>query len=402
MKKILYVLDDGKRSFTFERIGGFRDAIKKAREDINLYIFRSGGSPGYESGHNCGEFNIYHLPDFSDFDGIFLDVNNTHSRSANLYGAKGADYVIRAAAASKKPVVSIARKVADFYYVGIDNHSAMTSMIAFLHEKMGLSDFWFLMGPPDNYENAIRTEALKEYCKDHGIDCEDWRFHSESYAKISGVHGFNSLWEKRGGKLPEAIICTNDFNATGACDAAAAKGVRVPQDVYITGFDNLDIAAYNFPSITTVNQFRFDLGAHCLDVMEKIWRGEEVDKTTYCPTEVILRESTGHQKPSEKTLEDRVAESLKKEEYTEHFNNLLCTAQYKLPGCTSVEEMCKTIEPLVSNMGCTGFYLVLDPALYDYSKQIVVDENIENARFGNGSLKKGGYPRQMELVYSWE
>ena len=46
MKKIAYILDDGKRSFTYERIAGFREAIRKAKEDINLYVFRSGGFPG--------------------------------------------------------------------------------------------------------------------------------------------------------------------------------------------------------------------------------------------------------------------------------------------------------------------------------------------------------------------
>lgn len=41
MKKIIYILDDGKRAFTYERIAGFIEAIKNADEEINLYIFRS-------------------------------------------------------------------------------------------------------------------------------------------------------------------------------------------------------------------------------------------------------------------------------------------------------------------------------------------------------------------------
>ena len=402
MKKIAYILDDGKRSFTYERIAGFREAINKAKEDINLYVFRSGGFSDYDPGHNCGEYNIYHLPDFSDFDGIFLDINNTYTKGMNHYGAKGADYVIKAAAASGKPVVAMARKVADFYYVGIDNHAAMTSMIRMLHEDMGLSDFWFLMGPPDNYENEIRTDALKEYCNKNGLPCEDWRFYAESYARASGVNGFNALWERTGGKLPQAIICANDPIAVGACDTAEDKGVKMPEDVLISGFDNLDIAAYHFPSITTVNQFRFDLGGYCMEVMERIWEGDLPEKITYCPTEIILRETTGHPKPREKTLEQRVAEALRRDDYTENFTNLLCAVQYKLPGCTSVEEMCGVLEPLINRMGCKGFYIALDPALYDYAKQIDMDGDIENARFGNSSLKKGGYPKRMELLYVWE
>ncbi len=402
MKKIAYILDDGKRSFTYERIAGFREAIRKSREDINLYVFRSGGFSDYDPDHNCGEYNIYHLPDFSDFDGIFLDINITYGRDANHYGVKGAEYVTKAAAASGKPVVAIAREVADFYYVGIDNHAAMTSMIRMLHEDMGLSDFWFLMGPPDNYENVIRTAALKEYCAAMGLPCEDWRFYAESYAWISGANGFRALFDRTGGKLPQAIVCANDPIAVGACDTAEQQGIKVPEDVLISGFDNLDIAAYHFPSITTVNQFRFDLGGYCMQVMERIWRGEPQERITYCPTEIILRESTGHPKPREKTLEERVAEALRREDYAENFDNLLCAVQYKLPGCTSVEEMCGVLGPLIRHMGCTGLYIVLDPALYDYAKQIDMEQDVARARFGNGSLRQEGYPKRMELVYAWE
>lgn len=64
--------------------------------------------------------------------------------------------ITNAAAASGKPVVSIANRIADFYYVGIDNDSAMTSMIRYLHEDIGLKDFWFLMGPADNYEKMSK------------------------------------------------------------------------------------------------------------------------------------------------------------------------------------------------------------------------------------------------------
>ncbi|MBO6148088.1 MAG: hypothetical protein J6O55_01970 [Lachnospiraceae bacterium] len=131
----------GKTNFTYARIAGFMNAIKKAGAPINIYVIRSSGLGEYDAAHNCGEYNIYHLPDFSDFDAIILDINNFYNTNENLYGAKGASYVIRTAAASGKPVISLANKLADFYYVGIDNYAAMTSVIEYLHGELGLSDF---------------------------------------------------------------------------------------------------------------------------------------------------------------------------------------------------------------------------------------------------------------------
>ena len=86
--------------------------------------------------------------------------------------------MISSAKATGKPVLSIANEIADFYYVGIDNYSAMQEMVA-LH-----------------------------------------------------------------GKLPDAIICTNDNIAVGVCETMAVYGCKVPDDFLMPGFDNFDKASY--------------------------------------------------------------------------------------------------------------------------------------------------------------
>ena len=83
MKRVAYILDDGRRNFTYARVSGFCEAIRKTGEPIELYIFRSAGLAEYEPAHNKGEYNIYRLPVFSDFDGIFLDINNNYNNDFN-------------------------------------------------------------------------------------------------------------------------------------------------------------------------------------------------------------------------------------------------------------------------------------------------------------------------------
>ncbi|MCR5107117.1 MAG: substrate-binding domain-containing protein, partial [Lachnospiraceae bacterium] len=260
MKRIIYILDDDRRSFAYERVKGFCRAVKNTETPANLYIFRSNGFAGYDKAHNCGEYNIYRLPDFNDFDGIILDINNSHNTAENIYGDIGASYVMRAAAASGKPVISIGNNIEGFYYIGIDNYSAMTSVITYLHEELGLNDFWFLMGPVDNYENRIRTKALREYCEEHGIPCETSRFYFESFDMESGINGFKRLYSLYNGKLPQVLICANDPIASGAVRTAGDMGIRIPKDLFVTGFDNQDISKYITPSVTTVEQNRHAMG----------------------------------------------------------------------------------------------------------------------------------------------
>lgn len=166
MKKILYIINEGLHKFTYEHTAGLIKAIAHADEPISLYVMRSDGYTGFSLAHNRGESNIFRLPDYAAFDGILLDFNSNFNAVTNADGASGAQYCIRAAMASGKPVISIANHMDGFYYVSIDNYAAMTQVIRHLHREIGLTDFWFAMGPDDNYENRIRTQALRDYCRE--------------------------------------------------------------------------------------------------------------------------------------------------------------------------------------------------------------------------------------------
>ncbi|MCR5001701.1 MAG: GGDEF domain-containing protein [Lachnospiraceae bacterium] len=402
MKRIIYVLNDSRRSFTYERISGLCEAVKKASEPTNLYIFRSAGFSGYDPSHNCGEYNIYRLPDFADYDGIILDINNVNVSSKNEYEAKGTSYIVEAAASSGKPVISVANRMDGFYFLGIDNRRSMTSVVSFLHDSFYFTDFWFIMGPSDNYENIMRTEAIRAYCKENGIPSDILRFYSESYAIDCGIHGFEKLYSINGGKLPQAIVCANDPIALGVLRTASSRGIKIPGDVYVTGFDNLDISAYHSPSITTIDQHQPELGQKCMDIFERIWAGEDVDKINYINTTLVERETTGGPKPPVNTLKTRVAVSAENDMYTEKFNDRICTMQYKIPTCKSIDEICRALEPCIPDMKCMGIWLAIDRKLSDLDSQTEIDLKTGSIRLNDSALLSEGYPESMELVYVWD
>ena len=73
-------MDGWKRFFTYAWPAGILQRIKETGEDINLYIFNSSGDWSMDEDYNIGEYNIYNLPDFADFDGIILDTNGPSSK----------------------------------------------------------------------------------------------------------------------------------------------------------------------------------------------------------------------------------------------------------------------------------------------------------------------------------
>lgn len=95
---------------------------------------------------------------------------------------------------------------------------------------------------------------------------------------------------------PEIVLCGNDDWAIGALAACAEAGVRVPEDVAITGFDNSRIGEYSMVPLTTVAQQPELMGKTAVDLLVKQIRGEklsEADRIVKMPCQVVVRKSCG-------------------------------------------------------------------------------------------------------------
>lgn len=97
-----------------------------------------------------------------------------------------------------------------------------------------------------NYENNIRTNALKEFIERHHLAYSENDFYFESYEFSCGYRGFTYMASQldKGGQLPDAVVCASDNIAVGVLDAAEKLGYKVPDDFCVTGFDNFDKAAF--------------------------------------------------------------------------------------------------------------------------------------------------------------
>jgi LacI family transcriptional regulator len=89
------------------------------------------------------------------------------------------------------------------------------------------------------------------------------------------------------------VICGNDVLAFGALFEAAARGLRVPQDLSITGFDDLDLAAQMVPPLTTVRVPAAEMGRRAADQLVGVARGETAPRVTELEAAIVLRGSTG-------------------------------------------------------------------------------------------------------------
>jgi LacI family transcriptional regulator len=96
-----------------------------------------------------------------------------------------------------------------------------------------------------------------------------------------------------GRKLPRAVLCANDQTALGVIHALAQRGIRVPQDVAVTGFDDVPVARHLHPPLTTVRQPMQELGATAFDVLYSRISAGRGRSDTVLPVELVVRESCG-------------------------------------------------------------------------------------------------------------
>jgi DNA-binding LacI/PurR family transcriptional regulator len=98
---------------------------------------------------------------------------------------------------------------------------------------------------------------------------------------------------------PTAIFCYNDMTALGALKAIRTGGLCVPGDLSVAGFDDLFLAQYTEPPLTTIRQPRHEMGRLAMETLLKLMNGSTSEQNFQVPGELIIRQSTAPPKATE-------------------------------------------------------------------------------------------------------
>jgi LacI family transcriptional regulator len=138
----------------------------------------------------------------------------------------------------------------------------------------------------------IRLDGIREGLTAHGLAWEDPLLRIGNLTQQGGYEKVKSLLDLK--KPPTAIIACNDLTAFGAMGAIQEKGLVVGKDISVTGFDDIPMAAYSHPPLTTVHQPVYKIGRMICEMLAGVVQGVELEEEQILlRPKLIIRESSG-------------------------------------------------------------------------------------------------------------
>lgn len=173
-------------------------------------------------------------------------------------------------------------------YVGTDSSSSMHLVVKHLYD-LGHKNIAFLNGFDNSFICVKRRDGFTHSMQKFGLTVKP-SLMGQGYNTPDTAKEFTTAFLERGAT---AIVCTSDVVASGVINELYRIGKKVPKDVSVIGYDDIPLAKYLTPPLTTIRQNRMALGRSAYSMLDQLINGVSVALTLMHP-ELIVRESTSN------------------------------------------------------------------------------------------------------------
>ncbi|MBP3594145.1 MAG: GGDEF domain-containing protein [Lachnospiraceae bacterium] len=229
-------------------------------------------------------FYIYSLMDFSIIDVVIISqetIQNELVIQTIVQNAKNFDV----------PVIIIGGQRDDCISIRFDQEQGFEAMVRHMVEDHHMTDLHFMAGMRNNEFSDHRKEVFFKVMREHNLTADE------------SVVSYGDFWsapaeeatEKiiASGKLPQAIICANDKMAIAVCGVLNRHGIKIPEQVAVTGFDGVLEINFSSPRITSACCEAMDLAKKTLEVLTRINSLKGSAECFTVPARINMAESCG-------------------------------------------------------------------------------------------------------------
>ncbi|MBO7450270.1 MAG: GGDEF domain-containing protein [Clostridiales bacterium] len=242
-------------------------ARKRVAEDnIDLFIFLEYTSYDNTKAEIAGELNILNLPDLKDFDGVLLLGNTLNNAGENLILR---DKILEAGI----PAICLENSLDGINCIRTENVNGMKELMEHMITVHGVKDVFWIGGPHDNDESNERYKAVTDTMEKHGLTIDPKNSFEGCWSYAIVEREMPDIISKMD-KLPDVFVCANDSMALAICIVLEKAGYRVPEDVMVTGFDNITSGSHFSPILTSVDR-GWETGSYkAMDNLIRLMNGE--------------------------------------------------------------------------------------------------------------------------------
>lgn len=190
------------------------------------------------------------------------------------------------------PIVSLQLQLEGIPSVVCDNKAGISELMNHLIQEHGYRKIGFVRGPEDNQEALERYLAYTEAMVNNGIPVNpDTVFQGDFHA--STVYHLVNNYLQKGNNEMEALVAANDEMLLGAFQALEKNGLKVPKDVALTGFDDIETMKTFVPPVTTIRQPFYEMGEKAVELLIDFIEGRDVPHLVKLPAKMVIRRSCG-------------------------------------------------------------------------------------------------------------
>lgn len=376
MKRIALFLGELQLDTQRKVLEGIYKAAKKDGNSVYVYSLTLSDDEKF----NEGEAALVLHEDFSVYDGFIIYAESIYS------------YMIRAKVIEKlkrydKPCASIDCMIPGMINVSSNNETAMTELSRHLIYHHGVKTVNFISGPQDSLDATIRKRVFVYELENAGIKFDEKRCYVGDFYARSGRSAVE-YFEENGLLKADAYVCANDQMALGAFYELVDRGIRIPEDTILSGYDNIFGAANHYPRITTVNRYEEKIGETAYKNVMKAIMGKTYDMNPIVASDAVFAESCGCElgRPvSHRIVVNQYARRrLDETRYGENVGNI----SIELNNAQCIEDIYSSLKRFVPELGGDAFcFATIDVDEETQKMKLKGGVNYYNQEFVDGNLE---------------
>lgn len=260
--------------------------IREARErGYNVAIFSSHGSYGQSKLFCVGDMQLYQLPPYEDLDGVIL-VLDTMDNKDNI---EKVIQIVKSRCTC--PIVSMRMTIPDVSNILVDNSTCMEGVIRHIIEEHKPKRPCFMSGPAHHFDAVERLACFRNLMAEYNIPLDDHQIFYGDFWKQRAKQACDWFFDSP--EKPDAILCANDYMAMSMASELISRGIRIPDDIVISGYDGLDSSNSFSPSITTAVAPFYEMGKSAVVLLDQQQNGNVKAENHYMNARLCLGESCG-------------------------------------------------------------------------------------------------------------